>query len=160
MKPGMAWPIGIVVILTVFVAANLAVMRLANSDPSFAIEPDYYSKAVAFDSTMAIERRSAALGWTASAVVAPAAGTRQAAVRVTLADAARQPVRGASVSITARYNARANDVLSATLREDAPGEYDAPLAVGHAGQWEVRIDAVRGAEHFTASTRTDVPRSP
>jgi nitrogen fixation protein FixH len=156
-KPGTGWIIGVVGILSAFVIANLLLMRLANDDPSFAIEPDYYRKAVAFDSTMAQERRSAALGWTASSLIAPGAGASGPVVTVTLADARQQPVVGAAVTITARFNARANNVLSATLREDAPGTYRAPLAVQHAGQWEVRIDAVRGTERFVTSTRTDAP---
>lgn len=156
MKAGMGWPIGIIAILAGFVVGNLALMRLANDDPAMAIEPDYYKKAVAFDSTMAQEKRSNALGWSASTAIAPS-GASGTVVTVTLADARQQPVQGASVAVTARYNARANDVLTDTLREAAPGQYSAPLAVTHAGQWEVRISAVRGAEHFVTSTRAEAP---
>ena len=159
MKPGMGWPIGIVAILVAFVVGNLALMRLAGSDPAMAIEPDYYKKAVAFDSTMAQEKRSALLGWTATTTITPDTGAGGMVVSVALVDAAHAPVKGASVAITARYNARANDVLSDTLHEAAPGQYRAPLAVTHAGQWEVRIDAVRGTEHFMESTRAEVPRA-
>jgi Predicted integral membrane protein linked to a cation pump len=157
MKRGMGWPIGIGTILILFVAANLFVMRLATTDPSFAIEPDYYNKAVAFDSTMAEERRSAALGWSASSIIAAGDTRTGPAVTVTLADAKRQPIVDASVTITALFNARANDVLSATLHEHSPGQYGAPLAVRYAGQWEVRVDAVRGTDHFVTSTRTIAP---
>lgn len=156
MKPGMGWPIGISAILAAFVIGNLALMRLANDDPAMAIEPDYYKKAVAFDSTLAQEKRSAALGWAASTTIASVDGSRGPIVTVSLADAAQVAVQGATVTVTARYNARANDVLTDTLREASPGQYRARLAVTHAGQWEVRIDAVRGAEHFMTSTRAEV----
>ena len=63
MKPGMGWPIGVTVILGATIAVNLWVMKIANSDPSFAIEPDYYRKAVHYDSTMAQQRLNASLGW-------------------------------------------------------------------------------------------------
>jgi nitrogen fixation protein FixH len=117
-------------------------MYLANDDPAFAIEPDYYRKAVAFDSTLSTARRSATLGWSAStAIVREDSG---ASVTVTLADADRRPVAGASVTIDARFNARANDVLDVALQERAPGQYAGQLDVRHAGQWEVRVDAVRG----------------
>ena len=44
-------------------------------------------------------------------------------------------------------------MLTAALREAAPGHYAAPrCAARFAGQWELRIDATRGAEHFVAST--------
>ncbi|MEK7402339.1 MAG: FixH family protein [Gemmatimonadota bacterium] len=157
MKADLRWPVGITVLLAVFVVANLLVMRIAGTDPSFAIEPDYYQKAVAFDSTMALERQSAALRWTVtSAIVRDSSG---ATLTVTLTDALGQPVTGASVTASARFNARANDVLSAALREAGPGRYLAPLDVRHAGQWEVRVDATRGPQRFLASTRTEAPAS-
>jgi nitrogen fixation protein FixH len=154
-KKGLGWPIGISALLAVFVVANLFVMYLANDDPAFAIEPDYYRKAVAFDSSMATARRSATLGWSASTAI-ERADTRTS-VTVMLADADRQPVAGASVTIDARFNARANEVLDVVLRERSPGQYSAPLDVRHAGQWEVRVDAVRGPDHFVTSTRADAP---
>lgn len=151
------WPIGIVVVLAVFVAANVLVMRLAGADPSFAVEPDYYRKAVAFDSTMAVERRSNALGWAASSAIGR--GVSGMLLTVTLVDASGAPVTGAALTAAARFNARANEVFAATLREVSPGRYAAPLDARHAGQWEVRVEAARGAEHFVASTRTEAPPS-
>ena len=159
MKPGMGWPIGVVVILGATVIANIVVMRVANNDPSFAIEPDYYQKAVAFDSTIAEERRSVALGWTATSTIVASDTAGRPTLTVTIADARRQPVQGATVTVTALANARANEILSAALREVAPGRYQGALAARFAGQWEVRIDAVRGSEHFVVSTRTDVARA-
>ncbi|CAN5862537.1 FixH family protein [soil metagenome] len=159
MKPGAGWPIGIVVILVVFVVGNLVMMRIANDDPAMAVEPDYYQKAVAFDSTMAVARRSAALGWSAQTTIVARDSAPGATVRVRLSDAAHQPVEGAVMTIDARFNARANDIITDTLVERAPGEYLASLAVTHAGQWEVRVTVTRGASRFTASTRADAPAS-
>lgn len=157
MKRGTGWPIAVTAVLVVFVSANLWMMRLAGDDPAFAIEPDYYRKAVAYDTTMAERRRSAALGWSASTSIAAGAARGESILTVSLADSTRQPIDDAAVTVTARFNARANDVQSATLHRSAAGRYDAPLAVTHAGEWEVRIDAVRGAEHFVTSTRTVAP---
>lgn len=159
MKPGMGWPIGIVVILGATIAANLVVMRIANSDASFAIEPDYYKKAVAFDSTMATERRSLSLGWSATSAIVAGDSAGRPMLTVTIRDAQQLPVRGAAVNITALANARANDILTAALQETAPGQYQSRLSARFAGQWEVRVDAVRGTEHFVTSTRTEVARA-
>lgn len=159
MKKGMGWPIGVAVILGATVVANLVVMRLANNDPAFAIEPDYYKKAVAFDSTFAEERRSLELGWTATSTLASSTRAGESTLTVALDDAQHQPVSGATVTVVALANARANDRLTASLREVTPGRYESTIAARFAGQWEIRIDAVRGAEHFVASTRTDVSRS-
>lgn len=159
MKPGMGWPIGVAVILGVTVVANIVVMRVANSDPSFAIEPDYYRKAVAFDSTIAEERRSLTLGWSAVSTITRDSAGGAPVLAVVLRDTAGQPVVGAVVKVTALANARANDVLAATLRESSPGRYESTLAANFAGEWEVRVDAVRGQNHFVVSTRTTLTRS-
>ena len=159
MKPGMGWPIGVAVILGATVIANLVVMRIATSDPSFTIEPDYYKKAVAFDSTIAEERRSATLGWTATSTIVASDTAGRPTLTVTLLDAQGQPVTGATMTVVALANIRANDLVSVSLHEVAPGRYQSTLAARIAGQWEVRVDAVRGAEHFVVSTRTDVARA-
>jgi nitrogen fixation protein FixH len=156
----MGWQIVVTVILGVTIVANIVVMRIASSDPAFAIEPDYYKKAVAFDSTMATERRSLDLGWTATSVFASSDSGGQRTLTVTIVDAQQLPVQGATVTIVALANARANDLLSAALREVSPGHYQSALAARFAGQWEVRIDAVRGGQHFVTSTRANVARAP
>lgn len=156
MKPGSGWPIGIVAILTATVVANIVVMRIASSDASFAIEPDYYQKAVAFDSTLATERRSLTLGWSAASTLVADDSTGRPLLTVTLVDRAQQPVQGATVTVAALANLRANDVVNAALTEVSPGRYQARLSAHVAGQWEIRIDAVRGTDHFVESTRTDL----
>src|SRR4051812_3654125 len=100
MKPEHRWPIGITVILLGFAAANLAMMRVARNDPAFAVEPDYYRKAVGFDSTMAQERQTLALGWVASSRIERV--DRISTVAVILRDSLGEPVRGAAVSVRAR----------------------------------------------------------
>ena len=156
MKKGMGWPIGVAVILGATVVANLAVMRLASTDPAFAIEPDYYKKAVAFDSTLAEARESFALGWTATSTIAMSKGVGESTLTVALDDAQQQPISGATVTVVALANARSGDRLTSSLREVAPGRYESTIAARFAGQWEVRVDAVRGGEHFVTSTRTDM----
>lgn len=153
-KRAWGWPVGITALLTVFVGGNLFMMHVAGSDPAFAVEPDYYRKAVAFDSTMEVERRSLALGWHARARIETAGAGHT--VIVSLSDANAQPVTGAAVVVQARFNARANDIVTDTLTETSAGEYSAPLQAGHAGEWEIRTDVRRGAERFIASVRTDV----
>jgi nitrogen fixation protein FixH len=158
-KPGMQWPIGVAVVLGATVIANVVVMRIANSDKAFAIEPDYYKRAVAFDSTLATERRSDALKWSASAQFLAQTEATQRTLAVTLTDAQGVSVQGAIVTVTTLANARANAVLSARLQESSPGRYQGSLSATFPGQWEVRIDAVRGAQHFVTTTRTELSRS-
>jgi nitrogen fixation protein FixH len=153
MKAGMGWPIGVVVILGATVIANIAVMRIANDDPSFAVEPDYYRKAVHFDSTMAQQRRNADLGWGVRTRIDSIGDGTQTRLTVELRDASNYPLPGARVAVMTRHNARANDTLTAVLDEQVPGSYTATLPIARAGEWEVRVDAQHGSQRFVASSR-------
>ena len=52
-KGGRGWIAAVVLILGTTVAANFYVMHLAGDDPSFAIEPDYYDRALHWDDELA-----------------------------------------------------------------------------------------------------------
>ena len=156
MKPGSGWPIGIVAILATTIGVNIAVMRIAGNDPSFAVEPDYYRKAVAYDSTMAQAESNRALGWSAVAsIIGTEEGRPQLLVR--LADSAGVSIDDAAVSVVAMYVARAASPDTLTLEFVRNGEYAGILNDAHAGQWEVRVTAQRGAERFTSVLRTESP---
>ncbi|HEY0931603.1 MAG TPA: FixH family protein, partial [Gemmatimonas sp.] len=154
------------VILGSTVVANIAVMRIANDDPSFAVEPNYYAKAVAFDSTMAQERRNLDLGWGVETFIDSLVAGQPARVVVKLKDAAAAPLAGAHVVVMARFNARANDTLTAVLHEDTAGLYSAALPIVTPGEWEVRVSAtqvpsaaVRDTARYSVSTRVTVSRA-
>jgi nitrogen fixation protein FixH len=158
-KRGALWPIGIIVILGVTVAVNIAVYYVANDDPSVAIEPDYYAKAVDWDSTMAQATRNAALGWHLTTALDPFSVRGGALLHVTLSDSAGIPIPDATVRVAALYNARANIVYDTTLSRD-PGGYESQLPVHHGGQWELRFDVTRGATHFTSVARVEAVPAP
>ena len=155
MKPGAGWPIGIAIVLAATVVGNLVMMRVAGDDPSMAIEPDYYRKAVGFDSVMAQERRSNALGWHASTTLDSVVVGTPTMVRVQLSDSAGAMISDATVKVVALFNARANEVQALTLERDGEpnGSYRGALAVHYPGEWEVRVTATRGAAHFVSTSR-------
>ena len=159
MKSGMGWPIGVATILAATVVANIVVMRIASDDPAFAVEPDYYRKAVQFDSTMAQQRQNLSLGWGFDAAIDSIGDGRQTRLAVKLRDASASPLPGARVAVMARFNARANDTLSAVLTEEAPGTYVTTLPIAHAGVWEVRVDATHGSQRFSTSARVNAVRA-
>ena len=161
LAPSVRWPVGIAAIRGATVAANLVVMRVANDDPSFAVEPDYYRRAVGWDSTMAQARASAALGWRVTPAVTPLVAGAPATVTLAITDRDGAPVTGAAVAVEALFNARANDRHTATLPEVAPGRYAAPLPLAWAGDWELRVQVRReGAppQAFHAVERVTVVR--
>jgi hypothetical protein len=158
MKPANRWPIGISLVLAATVVANAVLYYVAGADPSFAIEPNYYAKAVTWDSTVAQTERNTSLGWRLAPTLTPFVPHVGARLSVTLADADGAPISDAVVKVSALYNARANNVLESTLRPSAQG-YDAILGVSHAGQWEFRFDVKRRGQHFTRTVRLDAVRA-
>ena len=159
MKPGMGWPIGVIVILAASMAANILMMRIANDDPSFAVEPDYYRKAVLYDSTLAQTHRNLDLGWGVQAFADSIARGRPTRLRVVLRDERAQPLLGAVVDATVLFNARANDLATATLTDDGAGVYSATFPINTPGEWEVRVNVTRDTSHFTSSTRLTAVRA-
>lgn len=159
MKPGMGWPIGVIVILAASMAANILMMRIANDDPSFAVEPDYYRKAVLYDSTLAQTHRNLDLGWGVQAFADSIARGRPTRLRVVLRDERAQPLLGAVVDATVLFNARANDLATATLTDEGAGVYSATFPINTPGEWEVRVNVTRDTSHFTSSTRLTAVRA-
>ena len=159
MKPGMGWPIGITAILGATVAANLVMMRIANNDPSFSVEPDYYKKAVFYDSTMAQTHRNLDLGWGVQTFADSIVAGQPTRLRVVLRDEQALPLLGATVQATVLFNARADNLTTATLTDEGDGVYTAALPINTPGEWEVRVSAKRDTSHFTSSTRLTAVRA-
>ena len=161
MKTGRHWPFLLVGLLASGVGANLYFLARALDDPSFAVEPDYYAKAVAWDAHQAQERTNALLGWRLRIDVGGAdPSTGRAHVSATLTDRDGVPVAGAIFDLEAFHNARAGDVLKATLRETNGHDYVAELPILRPGLWEFRVAAARGKDTYTAVVDQDVPGAP
>lgn len=180
------WPTIIVTVLTANVVLGIVLSRVASRGSSLVAEPDYYRKAVLWDSTLAQARRNAALGWRVTpslTALGLGVGTaRQGAVglqgdssrsphaagpgaapgavlSLDVRDAAGVPVRGAAVHVDAWQLAHGDEALAGTLAADGAGGYRAWLPMARAGRWEVRVDATRGADRFTATLRIDASQS-
>lgn len=154
MKPEVRWPLFIVGLLAAQVLLGIFFFWQATSDPSFAVEENYYQKGVEWDSKMAQDRANARLGWIAQVTVAPG---DPATLEVTLRDGRGEAISEAQVSIETFHNIRAGDILRAGLSETTPtGIYRAELPMNRPGIWEVRITAVKASATFTHTARTYV----
>jgi nitrogen fixation protein FixH len=152
------WPAIIVTALLGNVTLGIVLMRVAADDPHFAVEPDYYRRAVGWDTTQAQARRNLELGWQVVPALGPVGGG-EVPLTLVLTDAGGAPLDGASVSVEARAVAHAAEVVAANLLPTgAPGTYTAALPVAREGLWEVRAVAVRGADRLTADLRLDARR--
>lgn len=154
---GRRWPIGIAAVLLLTMGANAGVYWAANDSNAAAVEPDYYRKAVEWDSTLAQAARNRALGWSADALLGAAAtdGTRE--VSLTLRDAGGRPVSGAALAVTAIHNSAAARRVEGAGVTDAAGSARLRLPLRHGGLWELRLTATRGPERFTAVLRRETP---
>ncbi len=155
MKKGMGWPIGVAVVLTLVVISNVWVAIVASNPSALVVEPDYYQKAVNYDSTMRQGVINGQLGWRLVPTLTAVTKDSGAVLRVELRDASGQPIPGATVNVVAIHNLIANRPLSATLGDRGDGSYDVRLPIHRAGQWELTFDVRRGADRFTADLRVD-----
>lgn len=155
---GWYWPVGLAALLVGSAGANIALLVITSRDASFAVEPDYYAKALAWDETMAQQARNEALGWSLGLRVEPAGERGRVTVAAGLADRAGAPLLGAQLAIEARHNARANRVLTAALEPRGTG-YAAAMPLARPGLWEFRVRVTRGPDVFTATLMRDVPEA-
>ncbi len=155
MNKGSLWPWIIAGALAIHVVASLVVVFVATSNPSYAVEEDYYQKALHWNDKRAQDRTNEELGWILNLIVRPAATPgEQPTLEVHLADAGGEPVDGAVVAVETFHNAHANDILRASLDAVGEGVYRTTLPMRHNGRWEMRFTVDRGQEHFThAETR-------
>jgi len=156
MKRGAMWPLAVMTILGLTVAANIWLIRVANGDPSFAIEENYYQRGVHWDDEMSQREQNRALGWKVDATLMPIEAGRGAELRIAIHDSAVVLIEGASVVVRALHVARANEPVEVTLSPDGHGAYEALVPIQRAGIWELRIDVHRGADRYIATERIDV----
>lgn len=152
-RRGLAWPTAVAIVLALTIAGNFWVLHLATRDPSFAVEPDYYQRAIAWDSTMAEAREDVRLGWSLHATLTP--GDSVLHLGVDVADAAGTPLADLTIAVTATHNARASDVWATRLTSRGPGHYEGTLPSRRVGIWILTFAVSRGAERFVVTEHLD-----
>ena len=149
-KKGWQWPWIVGGLMAVVVGANLILMYVATSDPSFAVEKDSYRKALDWDSKRAQDRRNVELGWLLELDVAR---TRSAdgTIRVTarLIGAEGRPITDATIHLQTFHNARAAYILEGDLIGGGDGSYSIALPMRRPGLWEFRFEVSRAGTRFT-----------
>lgn len=151
------WPAAIIALLCVHAIGMGVVVFIATRDPSFAVEPHSYRKAVTWDSARAEHRASDALGWVAAIDAEPALdllGRRR--VRCELKDHQGVPVVAATVTLEVFHHARAAERRRIALDAQDHGVYTALVPMKRAGTWELRLTARRGAETFSEVVTREV----
>lgn len=144
------WPALVIGLLAGQIVLVLVMAYLAVSDHSFAVEPDYYRKALRWNSEISQQQANRRLGWTMHIEVSEQADLmQQRDVRCAITDPAGLPVAGAHVEIVAFPHVRGNERQELMLSEPEAGRYGATVRMSQGGLWEFRITAQRGADLVT-----------
>jgi nitrogen fixation protein FixH len=142
-------------ILGLTIAGNIWLIRIANADPSFAVEERYYQRALDWDSELAQRDENARLGWRLHATVSPIQRGSGATIGADLRDAEGRPIAGATIAARVLHVGRAAQPLDVVLLRDSTDTYSARVTLERPGLWELRFDVTRGNERFTAIERLD-----
>ena len=155
MKKGAIWPFIIAGALGLHVVGSLIFVFIATSDPSYAVEEDYYQKAMNWDQKRAQDRTNASLGWIFEFTVSPPDKPGdEPLLEASLHDAAGEPLTGAVIAVEAFHNAHSDDILRTVVSESGePGIYRATMPMQHNGRWELRFTVDEG-EHRLTHTET------
>jgi hypothetical protein len=150
LPPHIRWPLFIAGALTLQVASSMVTIYLATSNPSYAVEDDYYQKGLRWDETRAQQQRNRQLGWRLEyAVTPPTAAGDQAVLTTIVRGPGGEPIADAGVSVEAFHNARAREIFKGQLTSGDHGTYEASLPMRRTGLWEFRFTVTRKTEKFT-----------
>lgn len=154
--PGRGW-FWAAVPAVLLVASTLGVGAMASiaaRDPGFALEKNYYDKAVRWDRQEEQRLANERLGY--HLVLALESVPSGVELVVRLSDREGTALGAAEISVEAFANARAADLRHLVLRAAPDGSYRAVLADARPGLWEFRCDVHAAGEHFTRIVRADV----
>ena len=154
-RSGLFWALVPVGILGSALIGLGTLVSIAVHDPGFALEKNYYERAVHWDQQRAQEATNAELGY--NVAIRVAASSPGAELELSLSDRGGHALPGAVVTVEAFANARSaqRQVLSLTAGSD--GRYRAPLAWPRPGLWEFRVEVRAEGRRFTQVIRADLP---
>lgn len=141
------WGTLVVSFLTMQVGIGAAAIVLATNDPSVAVVPDYYQKALDWDKSMEAQRVSDLLGWTATVQVGePIDASGQRFVSVRMIDAEGKGLDQLQGQMKIYHHARATDRQSFPLELLGSGVYRGQCLMTRDGLWEVELQFSGQAE--------------
>jgi hypothetical protein len=148
------WAFFPVALIVTMVGSLVAMALVASHDPSFAIEKDYYKKAIAYDVTQAQAQENARLGWHVECSLLTKG--RELEVVAVVKDKNGARIENAAVDVEAFANARASRIVTARLEPSTDQRYAGRVPLGTAGLWEFRFTVEARGSRFTEVVREDV----
>jgi nitrogen fixation protein FixH len=144
------WPMLVVLMLVSHVTLMMVAVRYATggSRGEHAIVPDYYDKALAWDTTRAAQAESDKLGWKATLSTTPGARPEERILSLTLVDANGQPVEVTDAAVSYFHLSQGQDVKRLPLLSVAPGKYQGTMSIYHPGFHQFDLLCTRGDATF------------
>ena len=147
--PHYFWPGMVVALLGLSAVAIAITVTFALSDPSFAVVPDYYNKALQWDQTAALQQRSDALQWRAAFEFGVQDHmTDQRQIIVSLTGPNNEPITGADLTATVFHPSRSKETQAVSFDEPNPGRYVGLFHPTRIGIWELELRATRDHDVF------------
>jgi nitrogen fixation protein FixH len=151
------WPVAVIGLAAVVLGANFFLVYLAVSDPSFAVEPNYYQKALDWDEHRSQEKLNLDLGWKFNFNLAMERGPDGTLeLRALLFDRDGLPIDNARVKVVTFHNALSAYPLEADLDANGDGAYTATLPIRRPGLWEFRFVVDRDDQRFVQTEIREV----
>ena len=155
-RAAIRWGSLVVGMLTLQVILGVVAIRLATSDQSSAVIPDYYNKALAWDDQRAQREASQSLNWLLE-FVETSYGKSGSGLQINIKNQQNQPVPIQSGSVQLYRHARAADVVVAAIAKADDGIIELAGCFPHRGLWQVEIDVVdRDGNRFVESRPVDI----
>lgn len=152
------WPAILVGLLGGQMALMLAMVGVATHDRSFAVEPDYYEKALHWDAQVARDAAERSLGWAARVRLGAESGPlRERELEVRVTDAQGRPLEGAEVTLEMFHPIDAAHRVVGALTAAGPGRYVAQVGAHRAGLWDTRIAVRRGPDALDIHEQVEAP---
>lgn len=155
-RVGRRWIAFVAALFLLQVGAVVVMISIATRDRSFALEPDYYQKAMHWDESAQLQRASARLGWSLALEVEPQNANGTQVVSAIIRDREGNPVQGATVTAEWFHHARARERHLAEFVAGPDGSYAAPLVFSRSGLYEFRLTAKRGDETYVTKIQRDI----
>lgn len=145
----------------VVLAVNLTLLFFATSTFNGLESRTAYQEGLSYNQAIALEEEQIALGWTVVPTIRPMTGQdglsastpRQATIEIAFKDRNGQPLDGLSIEAVIRRPTVEGYDQTVALLPIGPGLYGVQAEVPMAGQWDLRLLAIRGEDAYRLRER-------
>lgn len=151
------WPALVIGLLVGQIVLMAIMVLVATRDQGFAVEPDYYQKALHWDAHAQQLRDNQRLAWQTELSLGDTMGPLgERDLICTLLNSDGQKLDGAQIDVITFPHARGTQRHELALTGEGDGRYVASTRFPRDGLWEFQLKITRGPEVFTQTIRRDV----